>query len=132
MGGRAYVRTRLRRLFLAIPLALTLLLVLIVFVPVVPNPGSGVTNVCGPGGCVKMVQYDSMSYAYGGMGAIFQTGTNVYQVTQWMCSCPPQNLANCCVPPLVHVVWPIVDFLVLIDLLSIGVILLAFRSSHVN
>ncbi len=112
---------------IAVPVSLTLLLVFIVFVPVVQSPGGGTHDECGQGGCINnIVQYESISYAYGGWGAVFQTGVNWYNVNGWVCSCPAQvegrPNVQCCVPPFAGVVWPATGLLLLADLVSIAIV----------
>lgn len=102
---------------LLIPACLTLLLVFMLFLPVIPTPNGSYTG-CGPHGCVDVVQFGSISYTYGGWGALFQTGVNWYAVDGWMCSCP-SNASNCCVPPYAGVVWGAVAVLFVVDLLSL-------------
>lgn len=97
-----------------IPVGLTLLLVFIIFVPALQG-GTHTED------SLNIVQYESISYAYGGWGALFQTGVNWYDVNGWVCSCPP-NATECCVPPFGGIVWTVVGLLSLADLLSIVVI----------
>ncbi len=104
-----------------IPVGLTFLLVFIIFVPAMQSQGGGTHTECSPTGCVTVVQYESISYAYGGFGAVFQTGVNWYFVSEWVCSCP-NNATNCCIPPFWRIVWPVLGLLSLGDLLSIIVI----------
>ena len=107
-----------KRWFLFVLLALTASLVLVLLVPVVLDPSfahGGTSMVCSPRGCISFVQYDSISYAYGGWGAYFQTGVNYYTVSGWFCSCPaesPGHYIPCCVPPYAGTVWPIVYSLI--------------------
>jgi hypothetical protein len=67
---------------------------------------------------VTVVQYESTSYAFGGWGAVLQTGVSRYYVGGWMCSCP-MNATMCCVPPFAGSVWTAVSLLALADLLTI-------------
>ena len=103
-----------RRWLLSILVALTAGFVLVLFAPVVLDPNfanGGIAMVCSTRGCVSLVQYDSISYAYGGWGAYFQTGVNVYTVNFWVCMCPaqpPGQTIPCCVPPYAGIIWPIV------------------------
>ena len=97
--------------WVAVPVSFALLLAFILFVPVVRS--SGGESVCGTDGCIHgIVQYESMSYAYGGWGAFFQTEVNWYVVDGWVCSCPAVTSVPCCVPPFSWIVWPVVDSLV--------------------
>ena len=77
---------------ISIPVIITAVLVAIVLVPSVPTPGGTFTE-CGPAPsyCGKVVRYGSLSYAYGGFGATYQTGVNSYSVQGWVCSCPAQG-----------------------------------------
>lgn len=120
----------------AVPLGLTVLLVFAIFVPVVPSQGGGSMTECSPHGCITdIAQYESVSYAYGGWGAIFQTGVNWYFANGWVCSCPAEtagHVVQCCVPPFAGVVWPAMGLLALADLVSLAVIALnltRFRSA---
>ena len=102
---------------------LTLLLIFVLFVPVVRSPGGGTMSVCGPHGCINnIIQYESISYAYGGWGAFFQTGVNWYAVQGWMC------MEGACVVPYYAAVWSVVSALLLADYLSFLVIVIR-RSS---
>jgi carbohydrate-selective porin OprB len=103
-----------------IPVSLTFLLVFIIFIPVVQTLGGTYTS-SSPTGSVVATQYASISYAYGGWGAIFQTGVNWYNVNGWMCSCP-DNSTECCIAPFAGIIWTVVGLLSLADLLSIVVI----------
>ncbi len=106
----------------AIPVSLTLLLVFIIFVPVIREPSNGIWTDCNGQICVSnIVQYESISYAYGAWGAVFHTGVNWYYVSGWVCYCTI-NATNCCVAPFAGIIWPVVGLLFLADLLSIVVI----------
>lgn len=74
------------------------------------------------------MQYDSISYAYAGWGAYYQTGVNYYMLQGWMCSCPA-NAVACCVPPLGWIIWPIIVGLLATDIASIVII---NRSSKIH
>ncbi len=114
----------MRARWLAIPVTLTILLVFIIFVPLVQTPG-GTSIGCGPTGCVTVVQYTSISYAYGGWGAFYQTGVNGYSVDEWVCFCPAEvsgQYVQCCVAPLAWIIWPVVGLLSLVDLVSLVII----------
>ena len=69
--------------------------------------------------CVSnIVQYESISYAYGAWGAVFHTGVNWYYISGWACFCPA-NATECCIPPFGGIVWTVIGILSLVDLLSI-------------
>jgi hypothetical protein len=113
-------------LFVAVSIVLAIALVFILFIPIVPQPG-GRFEVCSSTGCISDVQYDSISYAYGGWGGYFQTGVNWYTVQSWVCFCPletPGHIIPCCVPPFGAVIWPIVGLLLSGDVVSVGVVIL--------
>ena len=116
-----------------LPVVLSILIVFILFVPVVRLPGYAWTSVCGPHGCVSdIVQYESISYAYGGFGAVFQTGVNWYNVNGWMCMCPAETATShvpCCVPPYADVIWPALVIMLAVDIGSIFVMLFYIRYS---
>jgi hypothetical protein len=106
---------KLRRV--VIPVCLTILLAYILFAPVVKSPGGGSMSSCDSHGCTYNIeQYESISYAYGGWGAYFQTGVNDFVVTGWMCYLVP------CVPQYYGVVWSVVLVLLIADVLSFLVI----------
>ncbi|HYY92202.1 MAG TPA: hypothetical protein VE955_09450 [Candidatus Dormibacteraeota bacterium] len=67
-----------------IPFVLSVVLVFIILIPVLPR---GQFTLCHGSDCVGVVQYDSISYDYGGWGAIGNTD-GYYSVESWMCSCP--------------------------------------------
>ena len=102
------------RWLLLIPIVLASVVVFVLFVPVVLDPSfasGGTAMVCHASTCISFVQYDSISYLYGGWGAYFQTGVNYYTVQGWTCFCPPEQPGHyvpCCVPPYAGVVWPVV------------------------
>lgn len=104
----------------AIPVSLTFLLVFIIIMPAVQSQGRTLTE-CSPTRCVTVVQFESISHAFGGWGAVFQTGVNWYYVGGWVCNCPA-NATECCVAPFASIVWTVVGILFLVDLLSIVVI----------
>ncbi len=113
----------LKARWLAIPpIVFTAALVLLLFVPIVVN-SNATHQVCDPYGCVRVVQYESIGYAYGGWGAYYQTGVNYYTVQEWICSCPP-NSTSCCIPPFQGIIEAIVVALLAADL---GSIFLAVR-----
>src|SRR5215471_17041937 len=91
---------------------IAIVIVVLLFVPVVPNSSGGTMTVCNSTGCIyNIVQYDSISYFYGGWGAYLQTGTYYYTVQGWLCSCPaegPGQNIPCCVPPAAGIIWPLV------------------------
>jgi hypothetical protein len=101
----------------AIPVALTFLLVFIIFVPIVQSQAGGIFTECEPRRCVTVVQYESISYAFGGWGAVFQTGVDWYHVGGWACSCP-MNATACCVPPFAGIIRDVIGFLAVTDLAS--------------
>jgi hypothetical protein len=103
-----------------------LLLIFIVYVPVLKERGqTGNWIECtGFGHCFEhVVQYESITYAYAGYGAFFQTGVNWYDIMQVMCFGPPvyhcPDPMDCCAFPLRGVVWAIVGLLWILDLLCI-------------
>ena len=112
-----------RWLFAAVPVGLTLLLAFILFVPVVLAPGDGTMTECNPQTCVVGIQqYESVSYAYGGWGAVFQTGVNWYRVDGWVCMCPAEvsgHIVPCCVPPYGWLIWSVVWLLAGADLVGV-------------
>jgi hypothetical protein len=108
---------------ISIPAIITAILVAVVLVPSVLTPG-GTHTVCGPAPsyCGQVVQYGSLSYAYGGFGAVYQSGVNSYSVESWVCSCPAQiqgKVVPCCVPPLAGLIGPAVGVLLLADTISL-------------
>ncbi len=108
-----------------LPIVFTVALLVLLFVPIVVDAGftTGTMMVCNANGCVRVVQYDSVSYAYGGWGAYHQTGVNYYTVEGWICSCPP-NSTSCCIPPFQGIIAAILRVLLATD---IGSIFLAAR-----
>jgi hypothetical protein len=113
-----------------IPAIITAILVTVILVPSVPTPG-GSYAACGPAPsyCGQVVQYGSLTYAYGGFGAVYQTGVNSYSVEGWVCFCPAQTAGNvvpCCVPPMAGLIWPAVGVLVLADGISIVILVVRF------
>ncbi len=106
-----------RRLML-VPLVFSAILVFVVFIPVLP---SGQFTLCHASDCVNVVQYDSISYDYGGWGAIGNTD-GYYSVQSWMCFCPaeaPGQYVPCCVPPYADMIWPAVALLFAADVASV-------------
>ena len=112
-----------------LPVVFTGAVVVLLFVPIVldPNFATGTLTVCNPNGCVTVVQYDSVSYAYGGWGAYYQTGVNHYTVQWWMCSCPPIS-TNCCVPPFGGLILAIATVLLAADIISLVLVLRPSRN----
>ena len=111
-----------RTVAVAIPIILTTLLVVMFFVPVVPDANYTSGGNCDRSYCGPVAQYASLSYAYGGWGAWFQTGVNWYAVQSWRCMCP-SNAVNCCIPPYADVILPVVGVLFMLDILSAALLL---------
>jgi hypothetical protein len=112
------------RLPLLTAICLTTTLVLLIFVPVVPSPG-GTYNACDRHGCVAVTQYESLSYEYGGIGALFRTVLNWYSVQPVICMCPfeiPGQPALCCALPLEGAFWLLVGGLFVADIAAVVVL----------
>ena len=106
------------KFLLSTAVVLTGILALTVLVPLTTSPGGGY-RTCGPSRCIDVVQYESVSYAYGGWGGIFQSGVNIYSLNGWSCYCPASAVSNatpCCVPPFAYVLWPVLGLVLVADL----------------
>ena len=105
-----------------LPIVFTVALLVLLFVPLVVDAnfttGTGTMMVCNANACVTVVQYDSVSYAYGGWGAYYQTSVNYYTVQGWICSCPP-NSTSCCIPTYQGIIEAILTALLAADIGSI-------------
>lgn len=112
----------MRKRWYAVPLVLVFVLGFILFVPVVRPPGDTISMSCHGSRCVQFVQYESISYAYGGSGAIFLTGVNQYSLTSWVCMCPADSSAPCCAPPYTSITWPALGLLFVAVLISLAVV----------
>jgi hypothetical protein len=114
----------LRMGLLVVVICLSAFLVLLIFVPVVPSPG-GAYNACDMHGCVAATQYESLSYEYGGTGALFRTGLNWYSVQPVICMCPleiPGQPAPCCALPLEGAFWLSAGSLFVADIAAVVVL----------
>jgi hypothetical protein len=124
----------MRRRWLLIPISLTFLLSFLLLVPFITQPGAGVSSICDSSGCVRFVQYESISYAYGGWGAVYDSGVNTYNLYPWICNCPIDANIPCCVPPYAAEIWPVAGLLLIADLISIVVFIGGFtgHSKHIS
>jgi hypothetical protein len=103
-----------------VPIVLTAVLIVMLFVPTVVDPSysRGTVRECNPTACYTVVQYDSISYEYGGWGALYQSGINTYFVGG-LPPCPcPLGVTNCCIPPDAGIVWTIVWTILAADIAS--------------
>ena len=108
-----------KRKLILVPTVFSAVLVFVVFVPVLP---SGQFTLCHASDCVGVVQYDSISYNYGGWGAIAHTD-GYYSVESWICFPTPvatggQIIPNC-VPPYADIMWFAVALILAADVASV-------------
>lgn len=131
-GKEASLEMKSVRFFILMSVLLTGALAFILLVPVTETPNGRYTE-CDPNGCVNVVQYQSISYAYGGWGGVFQSGVNLYSLNGWSCSCPAATAGHvlpCCIPPLAYVLWPILGLVFIGDLGCVAVAARVSGRSH--